>query len=118
MPNIFAVVGSRNFHNYAVFCDILNNYQFSKIVSGGATGVDSLAARYAQERNIPILEIKPDYGSHPGRIAPIIRNKEIVNISDCVIVLWDGESPGTRFTLNYAFKSGKPVFLYNISLFP
>ena len=112
--NVFAVVGSRNITDFELLASILKKFKIEKIISGGAKGVDNLAARYARENNIPLQEIKPDYNQY-GRIAPLIRNKEIIKQADQVIVLWDGKSTGTVNAMNHAKKLNKPVHLYKIN---
>lgn len=81
------------------------------IVSGGARGVDSIAEQYAYQHNIPTLIIKPDYERY-GRSAPIRRNDIIVDNADLILAFWDGESRGTRYTIEYAKKTGKPVKVF------
>ena len=51
-----AVIGSRNLN-----VDITNYTPngATKIISGGAKGIDMLAEKYADENNIPKLIIKP-----------------------------------------------------------
>ena len=44
--------------------------------------------------------------------APLIRNKEIVEIADYIISFWDGKSRGTKFTIDYAKKLNKKVKIY------
>lgn len=78
------------------------------IVSGGAEGVDTLAEQYADAHGIQTLIIKPDYNRY-GRSAPIRRNDIIVDNADMVLAFWDGESRGTKYTIDYAKKTGKPV---------
>ena len=78
------------------------------VVSGGAVGVDTLAENWAKANGIATLIIKPDYARY-GRVAPLIRNKDIVKESDFVIAFWDGKSKGTEHTINYAKKAGKRV---------
>ena len=99
-----AVVGSRNI----VVTDIEKYIgECEEIVSGGAMGVDSCAAEYAENANITFTEILPDYKRY-GRAAPIIRNKEIVDYADRVVAFWDGKSKGTQSVIEYAEKVGKP----------
>jgi predicted Rossmann fold nucleotide-binding protein DprA/Smf involved in DNA uptake len=108
---IFAVVGSRSFRNYEFLATQLKKYPIEAIVSGGANGADALANRYARKHNIEIREILPDWGKH-GKSAGPIRNKQIVQACSEIIVFWDGKSPGTRSTINFAKLSGKPVHIY------
>lgn len=83
----------------------------SEVISGGAIGVDQAAERYAKDKGIPITLIKPDYTQY-RRNAPLIRNKIIVELADTVIAVWDGESKGTRYTIDYAKKINKPVKVF------
>ena len=99
-----AVVGSRSIEDvdlapYLTDCD--------EIVSGGARGVDSLAAAYAKGHNIPLTEFLPEYERY-GRAAPIVRNRQIVDYADRILVFWDGKSRGTASVIAYAKKVGKP----------
>ena len=100
-----AVVGSRNLTNIE-----LDKYIFEEvdeIVSGGAVGVDSLAAEYARNNGLKLTEFLPQYDRY-GRAAPIVRNKEIVNYADKVIVFWNGSSRGALSVIKYAQKIEKP----------
>ncbi len=100
-----AVVGSRNLTDIALEQYI--SLQVQEIVSGGAVGVDSCAAEYAKSRGLKLTEFLPQYERY-GRAAPIVRNKEIVDYSDKVLVFWDGSSKGAQSVIRYAQKTGKP----------
>ena len=98
-----AIVGSRgitkvNISEYISHCD--------EIVSGGAIGVDTCAREYAQCNGIILTEFFPDYKRY-GRGAPLVRNKQIVDYADKIIVFWDGASKGTHSVIKYAEKVGK-----------
>ena len=100
-----AVVGSRSITNIS-----LEDYigkEVTEIVSGGAVGVDTLAAEYARAHGLRLTEILPQYERY-GRAAPIKRNKEIVDYADKVLVFWNGSSKGTLSVINYAKKCEKP----------
>lgn len=103
-----AIVGSRSFRDYTLMCDTLKDYDISQIVSGGAVGADSLAERYAKEHNIKCLVIKPDWDAY-GRRAGYLRNVTIVEKSDACVAFWDGESKGTKHTINLCNKYNKPI---------
>ena len=104
----YAVIGSRDFNNYAVLENELDKHQISKIVSGGAKGADQLAERYAQEKSILIQIFKPDWTKY-GKSAGVIRNKEIISNCDAVIAFWDGKSKGTKSSIDFANKKEKQV---------
>ena len=103
-----AVIGSRT-----ILTIHLENYisQDSEdeieIVSGGAIGVDHCAAEYAQANNLKLTEFLPNY-SHYGRAAPIIRNKQIVDYADNLLIFWNGKSKGTLSVIKYAKQINKP----------
>ena len=99
-----AVVGSREISVVDIGKHIS---EAQEIVSGGAKGVDLCAEKYAKENGIKLTLFLPKYERY-GRAAPIIRNKEIVDYSDKIIVFWNGSSKGTLSVINYARKTGKP----------
>ena len=103
------VVGSRDFDDYKKLEKELNKIEgITVIVSGGAKGADTLAREFAEKNDIKLTEFKPDYEQY-GRGAPIRRNKKIVEYSDQIIAFWDGESRGTKNTIDIAEKQDKPV---------
>ena len=52
--------------------------------------------------------LRPRYDIY-GRIAPLKRNEEMVDIADGVLVIWDGHSKGSEYTIKYAKKTNKAV---------
>jgi len=104
------VVGSRTFDDYKLLTDTLESLvdDIEVIVSGGANGADKLAAKYAQNKDIDLIEFLPQWQLH-GRSAGIIRNRSIVQESDMVLAFWDGLSKGTANTISRARKAGKAV---------
>lgn len=103
-----AVVGSRDIAN--VDLDKFISHA-DEIVSGGARGVDSCAARYARKTGKKLTEFLPDYEAY-GRGAPIVRNKLIVEYADEIYAFWDGSSRGTKWVIDYAAKVGKPCRVF------
>ena len=99
-----AIIGSRDIKNI-----VLEQYisdEVNEIVSGGAVGVDSCAAEYAKKKGLKVTVFLPQY-EHYGRVAPIVRNKKIVEYADKIIALWDGKSKGTASVIKYAKKTGR-----------
>jgi hypothetical protein len=109
-----AVVGSRGFTDYQKLTNTLDEFRskhpIKGIISGGARGADSLAQRYAEERNIRTQIFLPDWDKH-GKIAGILRNQDIVDACNVLIAFWDGKSRGTKDSINKAKKKGKEVFV-------
>jgi len=105
-----AVIGSRNLK-----MDISEYIPggVTEIISGGAAGIDTAAERYAKKHGIPTKIFLPDYESF-GSVAPLVRNRKIVEAADIIIALWDGDSRGTMHAVNYARELGKKIKLYKV----
>ncbi|MBO5946049.1 MAG: hypothetical protein J6Q69_05520 [Clostridia bacterium] len=100
------IVGSRNIDKFDLSQYIPRNVD--TIISGGAEGVDTIAEEYADRQGISKYIVRPRYDLY-GRAAPIRRNEEMVNMADELLVVWDGKSKGTLYTIRYAEKSKKPM---------
>ena len=100
------IVGSRTIMNFDLVGHVPAETEL--IISGGATGMDTVAERYADAHGIEKLIIRPEYEKY-GRAAPIKRNEIMVDMADAVLAVWDGESRGTKYTLGYARRMGKSI---------
>lgn len=80
-------------------------------VHGGASaGFDEQIRLYAVKHGIEQEIIRPDYRQYPGNIAPLKRNEVVVDRIDELVACYDGRwRGGTRYTINYAQRQGKPV---------
>lgn len=110
--NKLAVIGSRTFEDYDylrktilehVDCEALQT-----IISGGATGADALAERFAAEFNLP-TEIYPADWKRYGRAAGPKRNTTIAKACDGCIAFTIGPSPGTMDAIKKCRAQNKPV---------
>lgn len=109
-----AVIGSRSCNNISVddiICFIPSNC--SQIISGGADGIDTLAAQAAKKLNIRLTEFLPDYKTL-GKRAPLARNISIIKNSDYVLAFWDYKSTGTRFVITECIKKSIPCKIIEI----
>ena len=99
---ILGIVGSRDYNDYNTFCTIVDNYldgrKPQKIISGGCTGVDTLAERYAKDHGIQIQVFSADWKTH-GRAAGPLRNTQIVNEITDLLALPTSKSVGTHDTI-------------------
>jgi hypothetical protein len=114
------IAGGRHFNDYELLkerCDyfLQNKLQESDviIVSGHASGADTLGERYAQEHNLP-CELHPADWSM-GRKAGPIRNAEMADCSNALIAFWDGQSKGTKSMIDLATAKGLNVSVVNYS---
>lgn len=83
------------------------------IISGTAPGADRLGERYAKEREYKLECYPADWG-HYGNAAGPIRNMNMADIADDVIVFWDGESSGTKNMIETAKAKNIPCTVIKI----
>ncbi len=109
-----AVIGSKEFTDYSKLKSVLDSISgISVIVSGGASGTDTLARKYAHQQNIKFLEFPPDF-IKCGNKAKHIRDRLIVEHCDEVIAFWDGKCEGTKYTMDYAEQNEKLVTIIKV----
>ena len=72
------------------------------------------AEQYADKNRISKLILRPRYDLY-RRAAPLKRNDEMVQLCDKVLIFWDGVSKGTKHTIDYANKIGKPIEIITVS---
>jgi len=110
-PLSVAVVGSRTLADCPALLARLDALHadglVAEVVSGGAAGVDTLAARWAMRNLVPLVELRPDYRAHGSR-ATHLRNAQIVERAALVLLAWDGASPGTLSSARAAARLGRP----------
>ena len=106
-----AIIGSRDCP--AVDIEAYLDELPDAIVSGGAKGADTYAREFAIKKGIRLIEHLPDYAKY-GKVAPLVRNRLIIDCFDKVLAFWDGKSRGTKQTLDYAEKMGKPAKIIRI----
>lgn len=107
-----AVVGGRNFIDYAELNRVLSEVHMRKpitaIISGGAKGADSFAENWAKERGIECIIFLPDWEKY-GKSAGFKRNSLIINEADACVAFWNNISKGTKLSINLARKKGIPL---------
>lgn len=103
------VAGSRNITDYQVICQEIaaSKYNITELVSGTASGVDSLGEKWAIDRLIPVKRFPADWKKN-GKAAGPIRNKEMAEYCDMAIIIWDGESRGTKNMIEQMNRLKKP----------
>lgn len=113
-----AVIGSRSFTNYHILKitleRLVDSFEVTTIVSGGATGADSLAEKFAEEYGLKMDVYPADWNKH-GKAAGYIRNVDIWNNSDLGVAFWDGSSKGTAHSFQISKKQNKQLFVFDYS---
>ncbi|MEG0692767.1 MAG: hypothetical protein RR444_06775 [Oscillospiraceae bacterium] len=109
-----AIIGSRECGNLTLEQVIESVPEgASLIVSGGAIGADSFAKKVAIALNLPFEEILPDYKTF-GKIAPLVRNKTIIDRADFILAFWNYKSKGTQNALMEGLKQDKEIKIIEI----
>lgn len=112
------VAGSRTISSTNAIYKVLNEYVEEhgdklSIISGGAKGVDTVAAEFAKSQNIPFTEVPADWDKH-GRAAGFIRNKEMWEMADEGVVFWDGVSKGTAHSFKLSEQMNKKLRVFRL----
>ena len=81
----------------------------TEVVSGGAKGVDLAGEAWAKAHGVPVRQFLPDWTL--GKKAGPIRNRLMVDYAGGALLIWDGESRGTKSTLDYLREKEKNFVL-------
>ena len=108
------IIGSRSFPRLdQVEAAIVELPSGCTVISGGAKGVDSIAASTARSRGIYVIEHLPNLEGcsrrHEFTKRFYERNQKIVDDCDSLIAFTEKESGGTWDSIKRARKAGKPV---------
>jgi len=116
------ICGGRDFNNNKLLESSVNfNISYLKmknkikIISGGAPGADTLGEEYAKKYTYDIIRIPADWKKY-GKPAGFIRNTEMIKTATHVIAFWDGQSKGTKHTIDLAIKKDIPVKVIDIQM--
>ena len=108
------IVGSRTFQNYSLLEKTIRENvdieSIDEVISGGAVGADRLGERFATIHKIKKTVFYPEWNKY-GKIAGNLRNIKIVRSSDLVFAFWDGESKGTKHSIDLCRQHDKQVII-------
>ena len=103
------IAGSREITDYNILCQCIDRCPFKDkitlVISGTARGVDQMGERWAEENNIPIQRFPANWEKY-GRGAGPIRNRQMANNADALIVLMIPESRGSKNMYETAIHMG------------
>ena len=122
------IAGGRDFDKYdllqAKVDQLLANKNKVEIVSGKSSGADKLGEDYATEKGYSIKEFPADWdnidvegavvkytssGKPYNAIAGHMRNQNMSDYADALILFWDGKSKGSYDMLKRARKRGLEI---------
>jgi predicted Rossmann fold nucleotide-binding protein DprA/Smf involved in DNA uptake len=114
-PAKIALIGTRGFSNTRLLDQVMQEYlpTIKTLISGGAKGADRLGAAWARKNGIETQIFNPDHKRYKHAFHH--RNRLIVELADLIVAFWDGHSTGTAYTIGYARRLGKPVWIVRYS---
>jgi len=115
------IIGSRSIDKAEFVIPILDRFIKDHVVgtpvilSGGAKGVDQITKSYAKANNINLVEFLPyhliDNRTPFSSKYFFLRNKQMIDNADKVLIIWDTRSKGTEYGIKYAQKIKVPVMV-------
>jgi hypothetical protein len=94
------IAGSRVIFNSRLVFDLLDQTKLGicGVISGMQVGVDTLGRKWAESKGIQVLPfpVTKDEWKIFGKSAGMRRNKRMAEIADALILIWNGESSGSR----------------------
>ena len=85
----------------------------TEVVSGGASGVDTLGEQWAAQYGFPVRRFPADWKRH-GNAAGPIRNGEMAAYAEALVACWDGKSRGTFNMIQRAIEHDRLVYTYRL----
>jgi len=115
------IVGSRSIDKAEVVFPLIDKFIREHttaprtVLSGGAKGVDSLVKEWTKVQGYDFIEFQPihmlDRNIEFNSKYFFVRNRQLIDNSDIVLAIWDGQSTGTKHSITYAQKKGVPVMV-------
>lgn len=113
------IAGSRDINISRPFINSLicyYNLMVTEIVSGGARGIDLVGEEWALEmrtlcgdNSVKTTQFFPDWNKHGKKAGPL-RNKEMADYADALLLIWDGKSKGSKNMKENMKKLKKPIY--------
>lgn len=109
------IAGSRDVTDYALLvqCVEASGFRISRVLCGGARGVDQLGYQYASYNGLELMFHLADWDKH-GKAAGPIRNQEMADNADALIAIRKDMSRGTTDMINRAKARGLRVYVKDI----
>lgn len=118
------ITGTSHKWSYDKFTKLINEsyYRVDEIVTGNADGIDKLARKYAVDNSVPLYVIdgtsecysRVYNGSMNDWKKGKLKDMELVESCDAMIVIWDGETYGTKHVIDIVNNTGKSCDLIMI----
>lgn len=112
------IAGSRKITDEITVFKILDNLNFevTEVLCGMAEGVDLLGKKWAESHNINVSEYPANWKRDGFLTAGFIRNQEMADNGECLVLIWDGQSSGSRDMMKRAKSKKLMIDLYDLSI--
>ena len=110
------IAGGRELHPSPRFIDStiedfgIDKYKIEELVCGKARGVDTAGEKWASIYQTRIVTKEFPYLSEYGRSGGHIRNKQMAEYADILLLIWDGKSKGSLNMKENMLKLNKPIY--------
>lgn len=93
---------------------VINEFNLNPtiVISGKARGIDACGENWANYKNIPIdpYAISKEEWNKIGKAAGPLRNKQMAEYGDTLLLIWDGKSKGSKNMKEEMQKLNKPIY--------
>lgn len=113
------IAGSRNISDKTWFENEMTKvpWRISRVIEGGAKGIDLLGSIYAKRNNIPLETVEADWRNEDGRLdkaAGIKRNVAMGELTERGVVFIKDNSKGSTHMANWLESHDKKVHIVHI----
>lgn len=108
------IAGSRDIMVTSSFISALMDYynirrRVSAVLNGGAYGIDYCGGKWAADNSIPMELYNADWRLY-GKQAGPVRNKQMAERADALLLIWDGKSRGSMSMKAQMLALNKPIY--------
>lgn len=116
------IAGGRDIANVSVIFGAIATsgfaHEITEVVSASVPGVDEIGFMWARQMaDVPVKEFPADWKKH-GKAAGPIRNQQMAEYADALILVWDGKSKGSANMLMHAKNHGLRIYEHIVEVTP
>jgi hypothetical protein len=112
------IAGSRSINDPKTVAEAVkeSGFEITEVVSGACKkGVDALGEKWAFLNGILVKRMPADWDNKTlGKLAGMVRNKEMAEYAEAAICIWDGKSHGTLNMIQEARLVGIKVYVKRV----
>lgn len=106
---ISEIIRLAGYETSSTLAEIDDKPVITEVVCGKARGIDTSGEEWAHTAGVHVMEFPANWGFH-GKAAGPIRNKEMADYADDLVLIWNGRSTGSGSMKSIMLGVGKPVY--------